>query len=174
MTFGCVWWEPKPTDYTRDLNVIEGNKQGNWLAVEAVFKNDQMLMKCWGICKLLQGDVSRMETPLVDCGLQQQSDVLAMTFCNPIDDWQLKKRHGLSTLLLHCESPFCVNFVFDFEFLRLMHKESGQNFLKSRQGMESQAHEQVHTLMGHIGRVWDLHPIQTGVLEQKLLGKRSF
>jgi len=51
-----------------------------------------------------------------------------MFFCNPIDNWWLKKWHGWSAFLLHCESYFCANFVVDFEFMRLMQKESGQRF----------------------------------------------
>mgnify|MGYP007080235192 CR=1 FL=1 len=43
-----------------------------------------------------------------------------MTFCDPIDHLKLKKCHGLSALLLHCESQCCACFVVDFEFVRLM------------------------------------------------------
>ena len=104
MTFSCIQWQLKLTDYTRDTNSIKGDWKGNWLAVEAICKKDQMLMKRWGVCKLLLCCLLRMETPPVDCWLQQWSHVLAMTFCNPIDNWCLKKWHGWSAFLLHCES----------------------------------------------------------------------
>jgi len=57
-----------------------------------------------------------------------------MTFYNPIDNWWLKKWHGRSAFLLHCESQFCADVVVDFEFVRLMHKESGQSFFLEQAG----------------------------------------
>ena len=164
MTFDCIWWQAKLSDRTRDTNAVKGNPKGDRLALKAFREKDQMSMKRWGIWKLLQWCLMRVETPPADCRLQQWSHVLAVTFCNPVDHWWLKKQHCWSAFLLHCESPFRADFDVDFEFARSMHKESGHRFFPAGRAWRawptkefgSKSHPWVVWDVSGTLRVWDL------------------